>query len=79
MKHGKPCKCGMLAGPLGCAAVKSGHVKRFWDGVQEWWSSSLGVVRDLVCLVVVEIVGFAYQVWLHEGEWRIRVVHIGGL
>jgi hypothetical protein len=43
-------------------------------GARAW-----GVVRDLVCLVVVEIVGFAYQVWLHEGEWRIRVVHIGGL
>ena len=34
VKHGRPCKCGMLAGPLGCAAEKSGQVRRLWVGLQ---------------------------------------------
>ena len=42
VKHGKPCKCGMLAGPFGWAAVKSGQVSRLSVGLQGWWSSSLG-------------------------------------
>lgn len=41
VKHGKPCKCGMLAGPLGWATEKSGHVRRLRLGLQGWWSSSL--------------------------------------